>query len=225
MRTTLLIPSLLVIAACNGGSSDTRSANAPATTTTTTSTATVPFFEVIGTHGENAYDHVNTSDWAAARASVDSLITAMRKNGGANAGTYYTDLLESVSRLDTAVNLHSRIDGLRYANHVTGIGARLAEGENTPVPAAVTMLDYYGRELEIGALAADTTQLSRAAFGISTTWAGLRPQVVTRGGDNEALRFDTVVRAVTASKTPPQYAKVATPVLDQVDALEAVFTR
>jgi hypothetical protein len=228
MRITMLIVSVAAIAACSRGGPDTKPADtlkaASSTTTTAVSAAAVPYYEVVGHHAENAYDYVKAADWGAARASVDSLKTAVEGSQPQDSAGHGAELRASLARLDSAVTQRSRLQGVREANHLTEIGAQLSTSHKPPVPVDVTMLDYYGRELEIGATANDNAQLSRAASAIRTTWNRLRPTVVARGGSTEATQFDKVVASVRAARTPAQYAKTAT-LLDQVDALEAVFTR
>jgi hypothetical protein len=51
------------------------------------------------------------------------------------------------------------------------------------------------------------------------------PAEVERGGMAEAARFDSIIASVKAARTPAQFGRTATPVLDQVDMLEGVFTR
>ena len=225
MRATLTILSAAVLAACRGGAADTKPADTLTTTTTSSATQAVPFYEIIGHHAENAYDYAKAGDWAAARASVDSLSAGVSASQVQDTAGKGAALGQSVARLDSAVSQRSRARGMREANHLTELGAELSASHNPPVPAAVTLLDYYGRELEIGAEARDTAQLSTAAAAIATSWKQLRPQVVSRGGSAEATRFDRVVASVAAARTPAQYGKTATPLLDEVDALEAVFTR
>ena len=224
MRTTLLPFSLLAIVAC-GGASQAKFADTTATDVAWVEVPTVPFYEVVGHHAENAYDQVKTANWSAAQAAVDSLTSVVKTSKAPDTANHGTDLRVSLARLNTAVARRSRAQGLRDANQLTALGAALAASHNPQVPTSVTMLDYFGRELEIGAEANDAAQLSRAAAGIKTTWSGLRPQVVARGGTVEAARFDTVVANVAAARTPAQYARTATPVLDQVDVLESIFTQ
>ncbi len=213
------------IAACNPGTGDAKRADTMTAATTPVTTPATPFFEVLGHHAENAFDYVKTSDWSAARASVDSLTAAMASAGPQDTVGHGVDALASLARLDSAVTQRSRAQGQRVANHLTHIGALLSAAHSPAVPAYVTMLDYYGRELELGAEAKNMAQLSRAALSIRTTWNEVRPQVVERGGTAEAARFDSTVAKINAARTPAEYGRTATPVLDQVDELEAVFMR
>ena len=216
----------IVIAGCGGGSGDAKPIDTPAAGTTSgITTAAVPFYEVLGRHSEDAYEQVKAADWTAARASVESLHAAMRSAQSQDTVGHGVKALESLAKLDSAVARRSRAEGLNEANRLTQIGGLLGAAHDPRVPAYVTLLDYYGRELEIGAAATDTARLSRAALAIRTTWNEVRPTVVSRGGTAEAARFDSVVAQVTAARTAGEYGRAATSVLDQVDALEAVFMK
>ena len=190
----------------------------PGVTVVTPETARVPpSIEAIGHHGENAYDMVKAGDWAAARASTDSLHLVVDSIPGSATIT--------VRELDLAIANRDRAAALRASNRLTELGALLSEPYHPAVPVGVMLLDHQGRELEIGAAAGDDGSLRRTAATLRRTWATVRPQVVARGGANEAARFDTLVSRVESATTPAQYASLATPVLDAVDSLELVFTR
>ena len=215
---------LVTVAGCGGAANDSRT-DTMAAGATPAGTTPVPFYEVLGRHAENAYDYVRAGDWAKARASVDSLTVAARGAQAQEIFGHERDVSESLARLDTALAERSRAQVLREANRLTQLGALLAAANNPRIPAAVTMLDFYGRELEIGAETKDTVRLSNAAMAIRNIWDQQRPVVVARGGTAEAARFDSVVASVTAARTPAHYARTATPLLYQVDALEAVFSK
>jgi hypothetical protein len=185
----------------------------------------VPFFEVLGHDAENAYDQIKAADWSAARASLDSIRAAMRTTQPHDTVNRGADLRRSVARLDSALVDRSRQRALGAANYLTKLGALLGLGHDVAMPPEVTLLDYYGRELEIWAAARDTAKLTETAVAISGTWDELRSRVVERGGTAEAARFDSLVASVKAARTPAQYGRTATPVLDEVDVLEGVFLR
>jgi len=216
----------IVIVGCGRGSGDAKPADTAASAPTSgITTAAVPFYDVLGQHAEDAYDYVKIADWTAARASVDSLNATIRSAQSQDTVGHGVEALESLSKLDSAVARRSRAEGLHEANRLTQIAALLGAAHDPRVPAYVTLLDYYGRELEIGAGAKDTARLSRAALAIRTTWNEVRPKVVGRGGTAEAARFDSLVAQVTSARTPGEYGKAATPLLDQVDSLEGVFLK
>jgi len=90
------------------------------------------------------------------------------------------------------------------------------------VPVEVTRLDYYGRELQVWAQAQDATKLQATARKMRRTWDSLRPSVKAHSA-TEAKKFETLVAQVESAKTSADYARVATPVLDEVDNLEKLF--
>jgi hypothetical protein len=216
---------LIATAGCGRAESDSKPSDTLTASAASTRTPATPFYAVLGHHAEQTYDYIKAADWAKARASLDSITAAARGARAQEIFGHERDVTESLARLDTAVAQRSRLQGVREANRLTQLGALLAAANDPPIPASVTMLDFYGRELEIGAEANDTAKLSNASMAIKNIWEQQRPLVVARGGTAEAARFDSVVANVTAARTPAQYARAATPLLDDVDALEAVFSK
>lgn len=226
MAWRLLTLASFLFAACGQPGRDaTRADTRTAVATASPAPPAFPLFEAVGHHAENAYDRIKTADWAAARASADSVTAAIRAAQPSDTAAHGADLQRSLAGLDSAVARRSRTAGLREANRLTELGALLAAPHHPPVPAAVTLLDYYGRELEIWAEAKNVPKLAKTASALGKTWRGLRPRVLERGGKAEAARFDRILARVSVARTAAQYAATATPVLDEVDALEAVFKR
>ena len=111
----------------------------------------------------------------------------------------------------------------REANLLTRLGAGLSRPLKPAVPVDMTMLDYYGRELEIWASARDAAKLRSTADAMGKTWRGRRPRVVARGGAAAASRFDALVKAAESATSVDEFSRLATPILDEVDNLEKVF--
>jgi hypothetical protein len=91
-----------------------------------------------------------------------------------------------------------------------------------PVPVEVTRLDYSGRELEIWAEANDVPKLQETARAMRREWDAVRSAVEARSVV-KAERFAALVARVEKARTPAEFARLATPVLDEVDNLEKVF--
>ena len=87
------------------------------------------------------------------------------------------------------------------------------------------MLDYFGRELEVWSAAKNFPRLRESAAALRNTWVAVRPRVVARGGVAESAKFDVLVKRVGAATTLDAFALCATPLLNEVDVLEAVFRR
>jgi hypothetical protein len=86
----------------------------------------------------------------------------------------------------------------------------------------VTRLDYYGRELEVWAQAKDANKLEATAREMRREWDAVRPSIEAKSA-TEAKKFEALVAQVEGAKTPAAYARVATPVLNEVDNLEKLF--
>ncbi len=194
-------------------------ANREATPSAASPTASVA---APGELAENIYDAVKADDWTTATAKLDSLQAAV--GDPAPAQTQFDR--GEISRLEEAVAARDRVPALEASNALTRDFAR-ATAAASPIPEEVVLLDFYGRELEIGAGQGDAgmERLRRTAADIRTTWDAVRSRVMENGGGAAAEDFDAIVQRVEESRTPADYAAVATPVLDEVDRLEAVFTR
>jgi hypothetical protein len=176
--------------------------------------------------GENLYDLTKANDWTNAAAKLKALKEAATKLGGDLKGkaAELKRLDTAIASLDKAIAAKDRHATLLGANLVTLIAAELAEPLNPPIPAAVTMLDHYGRELEIWVAAKDLAKLKAGGDGLRKTWDKIQPAVKAKGGEAEAKKFSGLMVQVAAAKSVDDYSKVVQPILDEVDNLEKVFT-
>lgn len=237
--TPLMFVVLFAAAACDkdgeSGEQDEAAERTAATTVmpgaaatgASAASAVPPAVEALGHFAEDAYDQAKLGQWTRAQHAVDSLGAAARTLTPAQRPTAPSgaDVQTSVDALARSVSAHDRAAALRDANHLTAVGARLSDGYHPQIPADVTMLDYYGRELEIWATANDLPKLQMTSAAMRRNWDAVRPAVLARGGATESAQFEALVQRVEAAKTPAAYGALATPVLDAVDVLEAVFRR
>jgi hypothetical protein len=204
--------------------------NAPAATPASASTAVTTAEGVpaslanAGEYGENVYDYAKANDWknadvklAALRAAAKQVSTDVKNDSAA-----VDRLAENVAALDRAVSSKDRQVTMREANQVTLEVANMTTAYKLSVPVEVTKLDYYGRELEVWAQAKDANKLQATAGEMRRTWDALRPSVEAHS-IKEAKKFDALVAQVESAKTPADYARAATPVLNEVDNLEKLF--
>lgn len=177
-----------------------------------------------GEYGENVYDAAKVNDWKTANAKLASLKEAakqVRADVGNQAAA--EDRLDAnVAALAGAVSAKDRPAAMREANQVTFDVANMTAAYKLSVPVEVTKLDYYGRELEVWAQAKDANKLQATARETRQTWDALRPSIEAKSA-KEAKKFDALVARVESAKTPADYARVATPVLDEVDNLEKLY--
>jgi len=180
-----------------------------------------------GEFGENVYDLVKAKDWAKATEKFKALKGAATRIAGdlKDGHAEKKRLDEIIAALGKALAAMDKLAAMRAANQVTLVAADLSEPFSPQVPAAVTRLDFNGRELEIGTAAKDQKQLKAAADGLRKNWDKVRAAVKSRGGEAEAKRFDALVTRVEAATSVEDYGKLATPILDEVDNLEKVFKK
>lgn len=180
-----------------------------------------------GEYGENIYDYVKANDWAKAGTKLASLKDAAKqiRTAVTNASAGEDKLDANIAALDKAVAAKDRQAAMREANQVTLDVADMTAPFKLPVPIEVTRLDYQGRELDVWAAAKDAGKLKSTADEMQQTWNALRPQIESHNGAAEAKKFGDLVARVEAAKTPDEYARLAKPVLDEVDNLEKVFKK
>ena len=176
----------------------------------------------VGNYGEALYDTAKAGDWTKAAANLKLL---QQVGGSLPAEIAPKDLAQlklTTANLDKSITAKNKSTTLQQANQVTLIAARMTTEFKPKVPVEITLLDYYGREFEILAASGNTAQLTKTAAEFKQTWNTLRPTVQARKSA-EATTFDAIAAKIQAAKSPAEYGRLATPVLDAVDKLEKVF--
>ncbi len=199
--------------------------SAPAATNTNSVPTSV---SQVGEYGENIYEAAKANNWTQATAKLTSLKDAAKRidtESKISENPNEDRLDGAIAALNKAVPAKNKLATMRAANQTTLFAANLSAPFNPPVPVQVTLLDYYGRQLEIGAAANNMTQLKETVKDISRTWNTLRPAVESHGGSAQAQQFDNLIARVEAAKSSNEYGSLGTPVLNQVDNLEKVFTQ
>lgn len=181
----------------------------------------------VGEFGENIYDLAKAKDWTKIADKMKELDGAAKKltTDLKTPAPAQKRLAPTLVALAKAVAAKDELGIKRQANQVTLIAADLIEPFNPEVPAAVTRLDYYGRELEISVAAKDLATLKTTNAAMRQSWEKLQPAVTSKGGAAEAKRFSELMAQVATAKTIDDYARIVTPILDEVDNLEKVFKK
>ena len=220
---------MIWLSACSSGSPDVAKTNTAVTPPTassgvSTETSVPSSLSNAGEDGENVYDYAKANDWKNANLKLAALKEAVK-----NVSTDVKSQSAAVDRLDTdvaalnrAVTAKDRQAAMREANQVTLDVANMTTAYKLGVPVEVTKLDYYGRELEVWAQAKDANKLQATARELRRTWDSLRASTETHSA-TEAKTFEALVTRVESAKTSADYARVATPVLNEVDNLEKLF--
>lgn len=178
--------------------------------------------EAIGGHAEDLYDHGKLLDWRTSAIDADGLREAVASLG---AGGGKRLLQKQIMSIDSAISRRDRRAVMHIANDLTRQAAEMMRPYSPRVPVEVTLLDFYGRELEMAAAEEDLTRLQSSRGSIASIWSSLRSTIAARGGETTAVRFDSVIEKLTRAGTAEEFGATATPILDEVDALENVFAR
>ena len=175
---------------------------------------------------EDLYDQAYASNWTKSRA-------ALAKISGDNATLRKTEpslgkRSDGVAALSVAVKrdiaAKDRPAALRDINQMTRLTIEMGAAYAAPIPVEVSLLDYYGRELQVWAIAGDHTKLQSTLGALDATWQRVRPQVVARPKGAQAARsFDATVARAKSANSPAGVTQVAAPLLEEVDRLENVF--
>ncbi|MEZ5425770.1 MAG: hypothetical protein R2747_05870 [Pyrinomonadaceae bacterium] len=174
-----------------------------------------------GEFSENIYDAVKAGDWKTANIKMDELKDSAQKIPSGKTGPY--DFGAMIMRLEKALAARNKTASLIEANRLTLEAANLTADYKTLIPVEVARLDFYGRELEIWSSAGDEAKLKETARLIRQNWNAIKTKTEEKGGKKEAVAFESLVVKTEAAKDPAEFAKLASPILDEVDNLERVF--
>lgn len=173
--------------------------------------------------GVDAYEMAKDNQWKR----VTSDISALEK-AASHCKTQWKELDEQyqlgfqMTALSESTRGHQRSAAMKAANQITLIVARMTQDYAVRIPVPVTLLDVYGRDLEIAVQDNDANRLSKAAGNLRMAWNQVRSTVATRNS-LLARSFETLVARVAAAPSPVKASSLVTPILDQVDELEKVF--
>jgi hypothetical protein len=138
---------------------------------------------------------------------------------------YYKNLTGVISDLERAIASQDRITAMKSANKVMILGARLAEAHNSTVPINVAVIAYCGRKLQILSETENVLDLPDTVAKLHLSWQQLIPLVTAYGGFKEVKRFAEVMKHLESAKTPDEYGKLASSVVEEIEIIEKIFKK
>jgi hypothetical protein len=136
------------------------------------------------------------------------------------------DQLQSrLTELEHGVKARRRVHSMEVANSITRIVADLSAPYQAELPYKIVLLDYYGRQLELGLAASRPSVLRQASADLRQTWNSVEPSILRRGHVEDARRFTDIVVQIEAAKRPADFVAPVRAELAAVDRLEQIFTR
>jgi hypothetical protein len=170
------------------------------------------------------FDAVRKGDWAAADIGLASVKEA---TSNLPSRLPYPDVVSQlrsrVHALAGAVHARRTIASLDDANNATKLVAEIADQYQVRVPFEISMLAYYGRQLELGAASQRSSVLKNAAVDLRSTWDRIEPTVLRRGDIADARSLTDVIVQLDAARRPADFAKAAEAELAIASRLRETF--
>jgi hypothetical protein len=186
--------------------------------------AAPPVLLDVGERAAELFDAARLSNWTDAAVALEAM-----NESATNLPVTFSrpDLAERLqSRLEQvgdAVSTRRRLETMDFANGITRLVAELSADDQTEIPSALMMLDYYGRELELGIAEGDQVKLKRTAVDLQQTWNRFERTILQRGAIDEARRFTDIVVQLEGAQAPGDFVAPTRAELDAVDRLEKIF--
>jgi hypothetical protein len=178
----------------------------------------------VGEAAESLFDAALAKNWTAAEGQLEALKASA---GDLPASLPKPDLVAQLhSRLDAlgaSVASHQRVETMDDANGITRIAAEIATKWQTRIPYEVILLDYYGRQLELGIASGKLDSLKRTTTDLRSTWNMIEHTILERGHTDDAKRFTDIVVQLEAARTPDDFVAPARAELAAVDQLQNIF--
>lgn len=178
----------------------------------------------MGESAEELFDSALASRWQTATQQLQALNDdATQLPSDLPKADLIGQLRANIEALQGSTAAHNRVEAMDSANKVTRIVADLSADFQTDVPIGVVMLDYYGRQLELGIAKGDQATLAQATADLRQQWDRLQPTILQRGGVDEAKQFNDIVVQLEGARLPADFAAPTRAELDAVDRLESIF--
>jgi hypothetical protein len=178
----------------------------------------------VGDAAKELFDAARLSNWSDA----DVALQALKTSGAALPTKWSTpdlasQLVSHLAEVESSVSARLRVQTMELANGITRLVADLSSQYQMSVPYALVLLDYYGRELELGIAAGDQVRLARATADLQQTWNRFERTVLQRGAVDDARRFTDIVAQLVDAHVPGDFVAPTRAELAAVDALKRLF--
>jgi hypothetical protein len=178
----------------------------------------------VGDAAESLFNAANSKDWRAAGGQLEALqASAADLPGGLQKPDLVVQLRSRIDHLGPSVRAHQRVETMDDANGITRLVAELATKFQTRIPYEVILLDYYGRQLELGVASKRLPMLQQTAADIRSTWNRIERTILERGHVDDAKRFTDIVVQLEGARSVDGFVAPARAELAAVDQLQDIF--
>ncbi len=185
--------------------------------------------ETLINNSKDIYEHAKSNRWKHIGNKLNAIKKAEQQSFTAVTNENTTGLLpklvEATTDLDEAVSSQRRLDAMTQANRIMIIAAKMMAPFNPRIPTNVAIIGYSARKLEILAETRDIAKMQDIVYRIHLSWQSLIPQVIEHGETREIKRFAEIMKRMEAAKSPEEYGRQASFVLEEVDNLEQMFSK
>ena len=218
----------LLIAVINGGQVCHAVQSRISSPEQSTSNANLNELEQLIGNAKDIYERIEVNHWRHLDKKLSSIVKIeqfLPSVTSENDMPYYKNLMGVTSELERAIVSQDRIVAMKSANKVMILGARLAEAHNSHVPINVAVIAYCGRKLEILSETENVLDLSDTVAKLHLSWQQLIPLVSANGGIKEIKRFAEIMKRLESAKTPDEYGRLASSVVEEIDIIEKIFKK
>ncbi|GAB1544029.1 hypothetical protein NUACC21_67050 [Scytonema sp. NUACC21] len=179
----------------------------------------------VGQYSKTIYNTAKANDWKNATKNLSLLECAVKDLNTEVKGEkiLISRLNSKIAILKATVSAKNGLAAMHNANQVMLIAANMAVQFQQKVPVEVTLLHYYGHELEIWAPTGNRAWLHKTADNMRSTWYRIRPSVLVHSGTSQTQKFDTLIERVEMASSAQEYSHLATFLLDEMDKIEGVY--
>jgi hypothetical protein len=180
----------------------------------------------LGQSGKFLFDAAYASDWRSASEQMRAVNDAVsRLPLDLPKPDIVSHLKAAVQYAGDGTNAHDRIETMDEANSITRLAADLSASFQPLVPYEATMLGYYGRQLELGLVAARPALLAQSVDALQSTWSRLEPTLERRGYADEAKHFTDIVVQLVGAQRPAQFVAPTRAELTEAERIESLLAR
>jgi hypothetical protein len=178
----------------------------------------------VGDSARAIFDAARLSKWSDADVALHN----MRTSAAALPTKWSTPdlaarLSSRLAEVDASVSARQRVQTMDFANGITRLTADLSTEYRLPMPYALALLDYYGRELQLGIAAGDRARLAQATADLQQTWNRFERTVLERGAIDDARRVTDSVAQLVDARAPEDFVAPTEAELAAVDHLKKMF--
>ncbi len=179
----------------------------------------------IGESAAVVFDRARMLKWGEASATGQALSASTATLSVSALQPDIVGRLKSrVAYLRSSVKAADRVRSMDAANSITRVVADLCAPYQDEVPYKIVLLDYYGRQLELGLVASRPSTIKRATADLHQTWRSVERSVLQHGDVDDARRFTDIVVQIDGARRPADLVAPVRAELAAVDRLKKAFT-